>query len=91
MPLTIISSYLYTVHTNLVKREYVLPLVVVDEVKLLKRRDDVVLLNRCLLADLVDGHRGRIAVGRVVRIRRLGGEGTLSTSGDKCSDIRITL
>ena len=56
--------------TYLIKRENVLPLVVVDEVELLQRRHDVVLFYRGLLANLVDGDRGRIAV-RIVGVRRL--------------------
>ena len=56
--------------TYLIKRENVLPLIVVDEVELLQRRHDVVLFYRGLLANLVDGDRGRIAV-RIVGVRRL--------------------
>ena len=63
-------SELYQVCPYLIEREDVLSLVVVDEVELLERGDDVVLLDRGLLADLVDGHRGRVAV-RVVGISRL--------------------
>ena len=55
---------------SLIKREDVLPLVVVDEVKLLQRRYDVVLFYRALLANLVDCDRGWVAV-RIVGVRRL--------------------
>ena len=56
---------------SLIKREDVLPLVVVDKVELLQGRHDVVLFYRGLLANLVDSNRGWIAVDRVVGIRRL--------------------
>ena len=62
-----ITSEYIKICPSLIEREDVLSLVVVDEVELLQRGDDVVLLDRGLLANLVDGHRGRVAV-RVVGI-----------------------